>query len=247
MFTTRSMGLSALVLAAILAVGAATASADIINPVLTINVLDSGGAVKGSYSVDVPASGLLVWTATFADPGKEIIDSLGNTLAIINGLEVELQGDPVVKVGFNVTAIGSDQTFEFISPVVSFAGLTNPAAYASAGVTVTGNGNGATLTGLLTGSLAYEARYNGGSVFAGLIAPTTAPIDDTATLNDRFPLTGTVAIPGTVTNISSTFKFTLTADDDASGTSRFEVTPEPATLALLGFGAIAMIARRRKA
>jgi hypothetical protein len=42
-------------------------------------------------------------------------------------------------------------------------------------------------------------------------------------------------------------KFTLSAGDQASATSRFEVVPEPATMSLLALGGIATLIRRRRA
>jgi hypothetical protein len=50
-------------------------------------------------------------------------------------------------------------------------------------------------------------------------------------------------IAGAVNNISTQIEFTLTAWDMASGTSSFEVIPEPATGLLLVIGLLAL--RRR--
>ncbi len=59
-------------------------------------------------------------------------------------------------------------------------------------------------------------------------------------------------IPGSVTQIQSQFKFLLTANDQASGTSRFDIIeqpiPEPGTLLLVGSGvltAVGLLRRRR--
>jgi len=47
------------------------------------------------------------------------------------------------------------------------------------------------------------------------------------------------------TDISIQFKFTLTPGDAAAFTGYFEVTPEPATICLLGLGALGLLRKRR--
>jgi hypothetical protein len=42
---------------------------------------------------------------------------------------------------------------------VPFSAIPNPLAYASAGVTLTGDANGAQLTGLFAGGKAYEVSW----------------------------------------------------------------------------------------
>jgi hypothetical protein len=152
--------------------------------------------------------------------------------------------DPYIRLNFAVTAGGSDTTFTLNSTVVSFATLTNPLAYASAGLTLTGDDNGATATGLYAGGKNYQAIYNGSSVYGNLVNSFSVG-NTTATLSERLPTSGWQTIPGSVSSIQSQFKFTLSAADSASGTSRFEVmVPEPATLAILGLGGLLL--RKRK-
>ena len=53
-------------------------------------------------------------------------------------------------------------------------------------------------------------------------------------------------MPGAVSDISSRFSFTLSANDIASGTSIFTVViPSPGSAALLGLGGLVAIRRRR--
>ncbi len=178
-----------------------------------------------------------------------IVDSGGHMLGTVNELTLGTDYDPAVSLGFFVTAGASTTTFTISSPVVSFGSLINQQGVATAGVTLTdGDSNGATSTGLFAVNKAYEAVYNGSSVFADLISPVAAGIDSSQTTSDRFPAVGTVGIGGAITSIQSQFSFTLSANDLASGTSTFRIVPEPSSmiLALISGFALLWRARRRK-
>jgi len=168
-------------------------------------------------------------------------------VATIEGLSVHLEADPAVSLSFAVTAGVVDTTVVISSPVITFPALVNPDAYATATMTLTdNNSNGATATGQFAGPTSYEATYNGSVNWAHLVGTLTALPDGSAIGNGRQPSpTGRTAINATVSSIQSEYNFVLTAGDSASGTSRFDVVPEPATLALLGFGA-ALVAMRRR-
>jgi hypothetical protein len=132
---------------------------------------------------------------------------------------------------------------------VSFAALADPVGYASAAITVTSDSDGAVLTGQFSGNTAYQAKYNGSTVFSDLVSSITAPVDDSVTGRDRSPVAGWAVIPGSVNSIQSEFKFTLSAGDSASGTSRFEVVPEPSGLAALAVGLVSiggLLTRKRR-
>jgi hypothetical protein len=168
-------------------------------------------------------------------------------IGTIRGLDIELNGDPGVSLGFFVTANAAPTHITVRSSLVTFGALVNPQAFASAGVTVTDNDeDGASVAGLFPGTLAYEAMYNGSSVFANLVSPVVAPANSSATVSDRFPAVGFSTIAGAVSSIQTQFDFMLSANDSASGTSRFNVVvPEPAgiVLGLLGGAAALMVAR----
>jgi hypothetical protein len=227
-------------------VAASTARADTI---VTIDV--SAGAHSNSWSQNVViATDPFTWTL----PSSVEIYSTSAPfplLATINTLNLTLEVDPQVLLGFFVTAGAVDTNFTISSGVVNFPTLTNPESFASAGVTVTdANSNGASITGAFPGSKIYEAQYNNaGSVFADLVSTVSiVPPQFIGVGSEQFPLIGTTPIAGSVFNIQSQFSFTLTAGDLASGTSQFTVIPEPSTvvLALMGGAALLWRARRRR-
>jgi hypothetical protein len=178
------------------------------------------------------------------------IMSGGRILATVTSLGVDIDVDPQVELKFAVTAGTSAQRFTISSAVVPFSAIASPLAYATAAVTVTDNdANGATLNGVYDGDKAYRASYNAAPLvdWAYLVDPITVAPDFSGIGMQRQPATGRLAIPATLTSIQSEFDFWLSANDQASGTSRFDVVPEPATLVLLALGGMGiLIGRRRK-
>lgn len=162
----------------------------------------------------------------------------------VDHLEAWLDSDPQVLLNFGVTAGAIDTTFTISSATVNFGALLNPSASASAAVTLTdGNGNGATFTGGYAGNtLSYTADTDLGN-YAQLVPNVSAGsfLSNTSS--------GWTALPivGSVTQMSSEFKFTVTKFDSASGTSNFTIVPEPAGLLAMASGLLGMagLLRRR--
>jgi hypothetical protein len=155
-----------------------------------------------------------------------------------------------VNVYFSVQANSSGETFDITTSTLSFPTLAPATAFATAAITLTSDTDGATVTGLFPGGKTYEARYNGSSVYANLVNGFTIGPNTSSTLSERLPLVApaTNTIPS-VSSITAEFDFSLTANEQASGTSRFDVeqgVPEPATMSLLVMGGMALLARRKK-
>jgi hypothetical protein len=160
-------------------------------------------------------------------------------------------GTPTVNLNFAVMAGAVQTEFTISSALLSFNTPISPAeGRASAAISVTDVlGNGANLTGAASNGGSYIAQYNGlvptGTTFAELIPGLSAPGFGSNAVAQDFPGGGAFApIGAAVSNMSSQFHFTLSAFDQASGTSTFEIVPAPATLALLGIGAL--LGRRRR-
>jgi len=227
------------VLATVLLVGALAVPASA-NMILTIDCSAAGLSGSQQFLVQCNA-GVVDWTLPAA---VDVVAANGTRLAAIRQLTLQSDTEPYVNVRFAVEAAETDTTFRISSTIVSFATLTDPKAYASAGVTLTSNEDGATITGLLDGGTLYEARYNHTSVYADLVSSFSIAADQTITHGQRLPTSGYATIAGGVSSIESEFYFTLSALDQASGTSRFEVVPEPMTMGLLTLGGLVMLYRR---
>jgi hypothetical protein len=200
---------------------------------ITVTATNEAGSdvaiLGGDASLD-GSTGNYVWVL---DSEVPILDGA------IETLKLTVAEDPEVGVEFGVRAGNSAMTFSFFD-VITFDSLVNPTAEASAAITLTDRGGGgATITGLFGGKT-HEATYNGSTVFADLVSGFSGGGSSTAS-----ETTGSGSISGTVSSIEAEFYFTLSAKDAASGTSTFEVTPEPATVALLGLGGLALLRRKR--
>jgi hypothetical protein len=180
-----------------------------------------------------------------------MLNQSGQVIATLNNARVRCVEDPVVQVNFSVSAGSLMTAFTINSPLLSFATIANAAGRASAGVTATDtDGDGATVAAAGQPAL-YLSQYNGfvptGTLFADLIAgPVSAPAFDSETASGSSPGGGMFApIANPVSDMSARFNFTLTANDEASGTSTFEIVPAPGAIALLGLGGLAAARRRR--
>jgi hypothetical protein len=179
------------------------------------------------------------------DESQQIsLDGIG----FIEKLKLSGKVDPEIGIEFGVRAGSADTTFIVNSGAETFAVLTNPDAYASAAITLTDRASptGATITGLFADGKTNQAIYNGATLFANLVGGFSISNSSVDRHESNGNESSMITINDTLTSIDSNFWFTLSARDSASGTSTFVVTPEPATLCLLGFGALSVIRRKKQ-
>jgi hypothetical protein len=205
-----------------------------------------------SFVFAAPAQGTLSYPVTFTvqcdsdivsevfdqplQTSVEVLNPSGNCIATICQADSAIEPDPVVNLHFDVQAGSSDTTFTIRSAVVSFPALTNPEGVASSSLTLNDiDGNGATLTGLESGGNVYKTIYNGSVSCTCLNSSysVTNPYDGQVESN-RDPISGMSIMPDTITSIQSEYQFTLSANDQASGTGTFDVQPVPEPLTLVG-------------
>lgn len=241
----KKMAAMTIGLAAMLLFGVAPATAEVV--LVSFTVTADGQTATREFLVSTCDGEPVDQTLVTPDEPMDLLVG-GTRLARITALQVATDSDPYVNLRFAVEAGSVDTTFDVVSALVSFDALINPQAYATAGITLTSDSDGALITGLLD-EKTYQARYNGTTVYASLAQGFLIGGDVTLTGSERSPATGYDTIFGAVSSIQSEFNFTLSAMDQASGTSRFEViagVPEPATMSLLAIGALATLIRRRR-
>jgi len=234
----------------------AAAMADISETVFVVQATNANGT--GTYVAQfnqgrMEQGGNYQWQL----PGTMCLQSQnGSTVAMLNQAVILGNEDPDVTLSFNVFAGSVETTFTVTSATVSFSSMAGAQGRASGSLSITDlNGDGVTLHHSAGSAGAFTAYFNGappsGTVFHNLFASpiTTAISGDTVTASEDFPGGGAFSpIPGTVTNISSQFQFTLSPNDMASGTSVFTIQPipSPGAIALLGLGGLVALRRQRR-
>jgi hypothetical protein len=239
---------------AALAVAAAVgmpAFADIVGPGFVIYCQDdAGNYCQYAFDVVQGTDGNWRWGSNDSVP-LESWD--GTVLATLNpaggpGSSVEYVEDPIVNLNFSVAAGAATTTFMIGSGLLTFPQINGASGRASAAFSATDvNGSGVTLAGVAgnSGANGYAAAINGlagpvpagANQFAEFIPGVTAGPFGSAVNSDNVPPVGYLPIGAPVDSISSFISFQLSAFDLASGTSTFEVIPEPASVLLLVIGA----------
>lgn len=247
-------------LAALLSVLPTTAADGISDEVFFVEVCQDGicvGSFTAAYDDGVidPETGVFTWTL---DADTSITDPTGDTIATLQARDTFVEvyppgsgrsGEAAVNLNFSVVAGGEATDFTIKSALLSALAIPGATGRASAAFTLTDgiDDDGATLTPL-DGVGAFRADYNGfvpgGSLFTQLIPEMTADPMSFANLSQDYPGGGAwSSIGDTVVDMSTMMSFTLSPNDLASGTSIFEVVPEPGSLLLLAVG-VGLLRRR---
>jgi hypothetical protein len=168
--------------------------------------------------------------------------------------QLQFAQDPSVNLNFAVEAGPEAGGTEFTirSALLSFPTIFNASGRTSAAFTLTDgiDEDGATLGPLSADPGSYKAQYNGypdGTAFTYLIPQMVADPMGTTSLSEEYPGGGLYqAIADPVSDMSAQVSFLLTPNDLASGTTVFEIIPEPvAGLGLIVLGVVSLGWRRR--
>lgn len=242
------LGVRGKLIIGLLGASAAAASAEISDRVFRVQATNANGTAvwevpfdENCYSRD---------TDTYAWELSEPVtlrSADGTVIGTVGAAGTTLIGDPVVNLNFLFVAGAANTAFSVSSALLSFPPITSAVGQASAQIGSTDlDGNGVTITGGYVGNTkGYLAQYNGfvptGTTFATLVDNQTGGAFSS---NIESESVGVTPIGATVSDMSSQFSVVVSAHDQVSGTSVYVITPEPAALALLGLGGLALLRRR---
>jgi hypothetical protein len=233
-----------------------TAKADVPDVVFEVTAEAAGVSVAVPIYAEWGEYDPATHTWSYELPAGILFFHNGEYLGVLGQFRAEVAEDPEVNLNFSVQAGTIPTTFHIASALLSDF-PTIPAAVAegraSAAMTVTDwDFNGAALQGVGDTGGAYLAQYNGwagdpfqgpqGTTFAeGIYSIDVDPWEGTDTGELDVDWT---PIGEDVEDMSSLISFELSAFDLASGTSHYEIIPEPGALALLALGGLAFWRRR---
>jgi hypothetical protein len=219
-----------------------------------IQVTATSGGQTATFDQVFPVSsftGEYLWSL----PSPVTLGDGTTSLGTIDKLEVTLNADPQVDLEFAITntSLTNPISYDIATATILFDPIANAEAAALASVTLTqgaGSPDGASIAGLLDGKL-YQARYstdginNTKTVFSSLVSGFSFASGLSMDGSEGAPASGMTPLSSTVYMMESEFKFILSAGDQASGTSAFLITPEPASLAIMGLASLLLVRGRR--
>jgi hypothetical protein len=238
------------------------ATAAIISDVIFSIEAEGPGGSSASYEVPLTSGNINGDTLTWAlSSPMPLVAANGIEIGMLQTASVMYVADPVVVLNFLVSS-GGGGSFTVTSANLSFAGISNAIGRSSSAVTVTDfGGDGATISGNFPNNDTFRSFYNDpgnvpttGTTFATLTPGISSSPFSSATSSEGFPdNAGTFSSMdenggtlGTVSSMSSQWKFSVSANDSASGTSTYVIVPEPGSclLCLCGMAVVGFIRRR---
>ena len=235
-----------------LTMAAAAYAGQISDPVISINW--SSGDVGGSFTVPYDASLYNAETGWYRWALSEPVDLTSGdvTYATVNQLSTQINVDPQISLNFAVTAGAAPVNFTISSASLTFAAINNGSITASAQMGITdNNGDGGILSVNYAGK-GYKANYNGGANpvpagtnYASLVNQVNVGVfGSNNNAEGNPPGGGFNPFVGSISSMASAFSFGVTAQDSATGTSTYVIVPEPASMLLMGLGALFALRRR---
>jgi hypothetical protein len=224
------------------------------NSVSMVEVTATSGKHTAVYTGIVPVSGFGAG-ADWKLPGPLTLSDDGATLAVVQELLVDTSAPHQIDLSFALTnsSMNAPTMLSIRTATVVFDAVSNGEAAAAASITLgqgAGSPEGGAIIGTFPGNRVYQARYstdgaaNTSTVFANLAPGISFASGLGANSTESCPEAGTIPLAENWFMMESEFSFTLSPGDQASGTSAFVVTPEPATLVLLALGAVPLFRRR---
>lgn len=242
----------------------ASAAVTVSDPFFTINA--SAGAFSGSYAIALADPSIQVFTdpdmdiwffnisapVTIASGPNQIAQLVDLTVIAYRNTQPDLSITYGIDMSFRVNAgtLG-DTSFTLTSPLLSFDAVMGSMTGSGTRGGSDQNINGINLSPGLTNGFGLNHSYNGSTTFADYFNTTltNGPTQSVGDAGNTTPVDTWFPIPVPVSSLQTTFGFTVSNGDTATGTSSFGInyvpTPGSAALTLLSGGFL--LTRRRRA
>jgi hypothetical protein len=218
---------------------AGVALADVTISEVAVQIQAESAAGSGAIDVGLeslvwdPATQSLWWEP---DSGLSIVDPATDaTIATLQSAELQISECSRMRLSFQLLAGDSDTTVVLRAGMLSFDRIGSDLAEgrASASFTLRDlNGDGAVLLGEGGGGEGvFRAYYNGlapdGTRFAHLVGLVAVGAGGTASASQSDPAAGYRSVGAAVEDMSVEVAFVLTACDRVSGSTLFDIDPDP--------------------